>query len=335
MKNKIRVFSGTRPTGHLHLGNYFGAIKGYLELQNNKNLDCIYAVVDLHGITSPYDPKTYFQQIKDLILDYLACGLDLKKSHLIVQSQIPEHLELAYYFSTIYPVSRLEQLPTYKDKKKNQPQYINLGLLSYPILMAADILLYKAQLVPVGKDQLPHLELTREVARIFNRYFGDTFPEPQPFLTPSSYIPSLKGEGKMSKTEPDSYISITDDKEAIKRKIFKIPTDSGHNIKIPESGGINTLLLLVELFEGQKQRKSYEDQYLTTGLKYQPLKENLSEAIYRFLKPIQQKRKYYEQRPDLINKFLKSSQEYARKIAYETIKEVKAKMGFPNKKIFK
>ena len=334
MKNKIRVFSATRPTGHLHLGNYFGAIKGYLDLQNDKNLDCIYGVVDLHGITSPYDPKTYPENIKDLVLDYLACGLNPKKSHLIIQSQIPEHVELAYYLATIYPVSRLEQLPTYKDKKKNQPQYVNLGLLSYPILMAADILIYKAKLVPVGKDQLPHLELTREVVRAFNRYFGETFEEPQPYLTNSPYVPSLKGEGKMSKTDPDSYISIIDDKEIIRKKIFKVPTDSGHNNALPQEGGVNTLLILVELFEGKKQRELYEQQYLTTGLKYQPLKEKLTEAIYQALEPIQQKRKYYEKRPELINAFLKESKIYAQKIAQDTIKEVKQKMGFPIKKIF-
>ncbi|MGB9763237.1 MAG: tryptophan--tRNA ligase [Minisyncoccia bacterium] len=334
MNNKIRVFSAARPTGHLHLGNYFGAIKGYLELQNNKNLDCIYGVVDLHGITSPYDPKTYLQNIKDLVLDYLACGLDPKKSHLIIQSQIKEHLELAYYLSTIYPVSRLEQLPTYKDKKKTQPQYINLGLLSYPILMAADILIYKATLVPVGKDQLPHLELTREVVRNFNRYFGETFEEPQPYLTQSPYIPSLKGEGKMSKTDPDSYISILDDKETIKRKIFKVSTDSGHSDVLPQEGGVNTLLILVELFEGKKQREIYEKQYLTSVLKYQPLKEKLVEAIDKTLKPIQQKRKYYEKRPELVNRFLEESTKYARKIASRTIKEVRKKMGFPIKKIF-
>ena len=162
--NKKRVFSGSRPTGKLHLGNYLGGLKGYLALQERRDLDCIYAVVDYHGITSPFDPKTYQQQIRDVVLDYLGAGLEPKKCHLIIQSQIPEHVELAYLFGTIYPVSRIEQLPTYNEKKKEQPKYINVGLFYYPILMAADILIYKAELVPVGIDPEPHLELTREVA---------------------------------------------------------------------------------------------------------------------------------------------------------------------------
>jgi len=327
MDKKIRVFSGTRPTGPLHLGNYFGGIKGYLDLQERKDLDCLYAIVDLHGITSPYDPQKYPQQVKGLVLDYLACGLDPKKSHLVIQSQIPEHLELAYYFSTIFPVSRLEQLPTYKEKKIEQPKYINLGLLYYPILMAADILIYKSELVPVGQDQLPHLELTREVARSFNHSFGKTFPEPQAYLTKGAYVPSLTGEGKMSKTKEDSYISLLDDLETIKRKLSKVPTDSGKGNKIPENGGVNALLTLIELFMTSNQRKRYEKEYLTIGIKYQPLKEDLAQRIYSYLKPIQEKRKYYENKSDLIKKILKEGNAYASRIAKETIKEVRKKMG--------
>jgi len=327
MNKRTRVFSGTRPTGPLHLGNYFGGIKGYLDLQERKDLDCLYAVVDLHGITSPYAPQKYPQQVEELVLDYLACGLNPKKSHLIIQSQIPEHLELAYYFSTIYPVSRLEQLPTYKEKKIEQPKYINLGLLYYPILMAADILIYKAELVPVGKDQLPHLEVTREIARIFNQYFGKTFPEPQAYLSQGAYVPSLTGEGKMSKTREGSYISLVNDLEIIQKKLAKVPTDSGKGKKIPEQGGISTLLTLVELFMGKTQKQKYEKEYLTTGIKYQSLKEDLSQRIYSSLKPIQEKRKYYENQSDLIKKILKEGNIYASQIAKETIKEVRKKMG--------
>lgn len=328
MQKKIKVFSGTRPTGPLHLGNYFGGIKGYLELQEQKNTDCLYAVVDLHGITSPYNPKTYPQQVKDLVLDYLACGLDPKKAHLFIQSHVKEHLELAYYFATIYPVSRLEQLPTYKDKKLTQPQYVNLGLLSYPILMAADILLYKATLIPVGKDQLPHLELTREVARSFNRLFGETFPLPEAYLTQGSYVPSLTGEGKMSKTNKDSYISLIDDLDTIKKKLAKVATDSGQGTTLPQTGGVKTLLTLVELFMGEEQRKAYENDYLGSGLKYQNLKETLAQQIFNYLKPIQEKRRYYQKQPALINKILEEGQEYASTIAQKTIQEVRKKMGF-------
>ncbi|MGC8651160.1 MAG: tryptophan--tRNA ligase [Minisyncoccia bacterium] len=328
MNKKNRVFSGARPTGPLHLGNYFGGIKGYLDLQERKDLDCLYAVVDLHGITSPYNPKNYPQQIQELVLDYLACGLDPKKSHLFIQSQVKEHLELAYYFSTIYPVSRLEQLPTYKDKKLSQPHYVNLGLLSYPILMAADILLYKAELVPVGKDQLPHLELTREVARSFNHLFGETFPLPEAYLTKGAYVPSLTGEGKMSKTKEDSYISLIDDLITIKNKLAKVVTDSGHGKTIPKSGGVNTLLTLVELFMGKEERTKYENEYLGSGLKYQSLKANLAEQIFNYLKPIQEKRRFYSHQSALIRSILEEGKEYASQIAQKTIKEVRNKMGF-------
>ena len=324
---RARIFSGSRPTGFLHLGNYFGGLKGYIELQNKKNYDCIYAVVDLHGITSPYNPKTFQNNVREVVLEYLACGLDPKKCHLIIQSQVPQHVELAYLLSTIYPVSRLEQLPTYKDKKKEQPKYINVGLFYYPILMAADILLYKAQFVPVGKDQSPHLEVTREIARIFNRAFGQTFPEPQTYLMPFSYIPSLTGEGKMSKSKPGSYINLIDDLSTIKEKLAKVPTDSGKNKNVPKEGGVAVLLMLVELFESKEKRKSYEKLYLGSGIKYKELKNQLAETIYKELKPIQEKRNYYKEHPKLVDEILEQGQKYASQIAKQTLKEVKEKMG--------
>jgi len=324
---KINVFSGTRPTGPLHLGNYLGALKGYLQLQERSDLDCIYAVVDLHGITSPYRPETYSQNVWEIALEYLACGLDPKKAHLIVQSQIPEHIELAYLLGTIYPVSRLEQLPTYKDKKKEQPHYINMGLLYYPILMAADILLYKAQLVPVGKDQLPHLEVTREIARSFNRHFGNTFPEPQPYLTSAQVVPSLTTQGKMSKSRPGSYISLLDDAEIIQKKIAKIPTDKGRGKSIPQTGGVATLLQLIEILEGKEKRGAYEKMYLEKGISYQLLKRELAAAIIKFLQPIQEKRNYYQQHPQMVKDILKEGDKYARSLAQKTLREVKEKMG--------
>ena len=331
-KTKIRVFSGTRPTGLLHLGNYLGGLKGYLELQNKENYDCIYSVVDLHGITSPYNPKEYQSQIYEVVLEYLACGLDPKKCHLLIQSQVPEHLELAYLLSTIYPVSRLEQLPTYKEKKQEQPQYVNLGLLYYPILMAADILIYKTQFVPVGKDQAPHLEVTREIARTFNRLFGNTFPEPQAYFMPLAYIPSLTGQGKMSKTKKNSYINLIDSLKIVKDKLSKMPTDTGKGKKIPNQGGVFALLTLVEIFEGKEKRLFYEKLYLgNQGIQYKTLKEDLAIAIYQELKPIQEKRKFYQQRPVLVNKILEQGRKYASEIAKQTIKEVKIKMGIVKK----
>jgi len=335
MIKKHRVFSGLRPTGRLHLGNFLGMVKGALELQNKADFDCIYSVVDLHGITTPYSSKTYQEQIKELVLDLLGAGLDPKKCHLMIQSQVPEHMELAYLLGTLYSVARLEDLPTYKDKKAENPDYVNMGLLYYPVLMAADILVYKADTVPVGKDQVPHIEVTREMARNFNRMFpstslrtsGKTFPEPQAYLTPGAYVPSLKGEGKMSKSIPGSFILLTDDLPTIRKRLAGAPTDAGKGKKVPETGGVANLLTLVKLFEGNKEYEEYAEQYLYEGIRYDRLKENLAVAIYKELAPIQERRKYYEDNYSLVEDILEEGREYCSKIAQETVSEVKEKMG--------
>ena len=323
--NKKRVFSGIRSSGRLHIGNYLGAVKGMLELQENH--DCIFGVVDYHGITTPFDPKMMQKEIREVVLDYLAAGLDPKKCHLMIQSQVPEHVELSYLFATIFPVSRLEQLPTYKDKKLENPAYVNLGLLYYPILMAADILLYKAESVPVGKDQLPHIELTREVARKFNQRFGELFPEPQAYLTKGALIPSLIGEGKMSKSIKESYILLTDDLKTIKARLAKAPTDVGQGKEIPKEGGVANLLTLVELFIGKKERGNYEQQYRGKGIKYAELKEKLAQAIFKELKPIQEKRASFAKYPELVDKILAEGRIYCSQIAQQTLLEVKKAMG--------
>jgi tryptophanyl-tRNA synthetase len=324
---KKRVFSGSRPTGKLHLGNYLGAVKGYIALQEKEDLDCIYSVVDLHGITTPFDPQNYQRQIDDVVLDYLACGLNPQKCHLMIQSQVPEHVELAYLLSTIYPVSRVEQLPTYKDKKLENPDYINVGLFYYPILMAADILVYKAELVPVGIDQEPHIEVTREIARKFNSLFGRTFPEPKRFATEGENIPSLKGGGKMSKSVEGSYILLTDDLETIKKRLAEAPTDVGFGKEVPKTGGVANLLKLVRLFEGDEGYEGYVGEYLGKGIRYQELKAELAEAIYRELKPIQERRKHFAENPELVKEILEEGREYCCQIAKETLREVKERMG--------
>lgn len=335
--NKKRVFSGLRPTGNLHLGNYLGMVKGALELQDNADFDCIYSVVDLHGITTPFKPSELQAQINNLALDLLGAGLDPKKCHLMIQSQVPEHVELAYLLSTIYPVSRLEDLPTYKEKKLENPNYVNMGLLYYPVLMAADILLYKADTIPVGKDQVPHIEVAREFARKFNQMFpasskgsearGKTFPEPEAYLMAGAYVPSLKGEGKMSKSIEGSYILLTDDLQTIRRRLAGAPTDSGKGTEVPESGGVANLLTLVELFEGQEEREELEGQYLGNGIRYEELKEKLAKAIYKELKPIQEKRKFFEENPELVEGILEEGRQHCSEIAKKTILEVKEKMG--------
>lgn len=324
-----RVLSGIRATGRLHLGNYLGAVKGFLELQGNPEYETLYCVVDLHATTTPYDPKRLKSNARGVIMDYLACGLDPKKSALYVQSDLSDLIpQLAFYFSTVVSVARMQHLPTFKDKVRQHPDNVTMALLNYPVLMAADILIYKASLVPVGVDQEPHLEIAREVARKMNETYGTDFPEPKRFATKGEYIPSLSGEGKMSKSVEGSYINLTDSLETIKDRLAGAPTDSGKGDKIPESGGVANLLKFVELFEGLEKRKEYERMYTSEGIRYGDLKSELAEAIYKELKPIQEKRKYYEEHPEEVDAIIKDGARRAREIAEETVAEVKRKMGF-------
>lgn len=321
-----RVYSGIRATGRLHLGNYMGAVKGMLVLQDN--FDCIFSVVDMHAITTPYDPKTLKQSVREIVMDYLAAGLDPEKCLLEVQSLVPEHVELAYLLSTIYPVSRLEDLPTYKDKKAQHPKYVNMGLLYYPVLMAADIMLYKAEKVPVGIDQEPHLEVTREIARKFNSMFGDTFPEPDRYKSEGDYIPSLTGSGKMGKSIEGSYINLSDDLETIKGRLAKVPTDSGQmGGSVPQEGGVGNLFRLAYLFGGKELHHKYVQDYKDKTIRYSEMKGEVAEAIFAELAPFQEKRKEFEENPELVEKIIVENAEKCRGLAQETMKEVKEKMG--------
>ncbi len=323
--SKKRVFAGMRPTSRLHVGNYLGVAKGMIDLQNKSSLDCIFGVMIYHAITTPYDPKQLPADTRSVVLDYLGAGLDPKKCHLMIQSE--EHVYLAYLLSTIYQVARLEDLPTYKEKKEQHPEYVNMGLLYYPVLMTADILLYKAVSVPIGRDQEPHLEVAREIARKFNSMFGETFPEPQSYKTPAQYVPSLLGEGKMSKSVEGSYIGLTDDLATIKAKLAKAPTDSGHGEKFPDVGPAANIMAFVELFQGHDRAMQYREAYKNEGIRYGDLKMELAEKIYGELAPIQEKRKYFETHPAEVDAILEEGKDYAKKIADETLLEVREKMG--------
>ncbi|MFH1832909.1 MAG: tryptophan--tRNA ligase [Candidatus Levyibacteriota bacterium] len=325
-----RVFSGIRATGRLHLGNYLGAVKGMLVLQETH--DCVFSVVDLHTITTPYDPSALQSSIREIVLDYLAAGLDPKKCHLEIQSKVPQHLELAYLLSTIYPVSRLEDLPTYKEKKAQFPKYVNMGLLYYPVLQAADILLYKAELVPVGVDQEPHLEVTREIARKFNSMFSRTFPECQRYETEGGNVPSLLGKGKMSKTVEGSYILLTDDLETIKKRLARVPTDSGTvggDPTLPSfrGTGIVTLLELFKLFKKGDLYAKYVQDYQNKKIRYSEMKNELAQVIFKELEPIQKRRKEFVENPELVDSIIKDGIDQCRQMAEETMKEVREKMG--------
>jgi tryptophanyl-tRNA synthetase len=325
--SKKRVLSGIRATGRLHLGNYLGAVKGMLALQEDPEYETFYMVADLHTLTTPYDTKTLKNEVREVVLDYLAAGLDPEKSVIFVQSQVPEHVELSYLFSTVTTIARMQHLPTYKDKVKQYPEANTMALLYYPVLMAADILVYKADSVPVGIDQEPHLEVSREIARKMNSTYGTDFPEPTRFATKGEYIPSLTGEGKMSKSVEGSFINLTDDLATIRQRLAQAPTDSGKGEKIPERGGVTNLLILVELFEGKEKREKYEKMYLGEGIHYSELKEELAKAIFEELKPIQERRKKFEENPALVEKILAEGREKARKVAASILVETKEAMG--------
>lgn len=320
----IKVFSGIRPSGKLHLGNYLGAIKNWVGLQDKAD-QTIFAVVDYHGITTPFDPKTYSQQIMDVILDYLAAGVDPEKSLLIRQSKIPAHTELAWIFNTITPVSWLDRLPTYKEqleKTKNN----NMGLLDYPVLMAADILVYKSNLVPVGEDQLPHIDVANEIAKKFNSTFGETFQSIRPHLEEGARIMSLQDpKKKMSKTG-DEGIALSDSPDKIREKIKKAVTDSGKEIKYDEKKkpAISNLITIHHLLSG-KEIKEIETEY--DNKSYVDFKNDLTEIIIGFLGPFQEKRSRLKNNPDYVMSVLTKSEEKARNIANSTLSEVKKKIG--------
>lgn len=321
----MKIFSGIQPSGVIHIGNYLGAIKQWLELQ--KKNTCIFGIVDLHAITVPYEPKQMQKNILSAAMDYLAIGLDPKKCIIFVQSHIKEHAELTWLLETIAPIGELERMTQFKEKAKQHKENINAGLLAYPVLMAADILLYKTEIVPVGEDQAQHVELTRTLARKFNSKFGKTFPEPKTQLPKiGARIMSLTDPAqKMSKTG-DEGIALTDSPEKIREKIKKAVTDSGKEIKFDEKNkpAISNLLTIYHLFS-KKSIADIEKKYRSKG--YAEFKKDLAEVIIKGLAPFQKKRKELEKNPRLVEKILAEGQKKAQKIASATIKEVKKKMG--------
>jgi len=322
----MKIFSGMRPSGQLHIGNYLGALKNWVELQ--KKHQCIFGVVDYHAITTPFNPKQIQKDIYNLVLDYLAAGIDPKKSIIIIQSQIPEHTELAWILGALTPISWLERIPTYKEKLELHPKHRNLGILAYPVLMAADILLYKATLVPVGEDQMPHVEITNDLARRFNQMFGKTFPLVKGIVNEEmgARIKSLTDPfKKMSKTGGEG-IALSDSPESIREKIKTAVTDSGREIKYDEKNkpAISNLLTIYHLFSG-KSIIDIEKKYQGKG--YAEFKKDLAEVIIKGLKPIQETREKFEKNPRLVEKILAEGQNKAQKIAQATMKEIKGKMG--------
>lgn len=321
---KKRVLSGIRASGRLHIGNYLGAVKGMLELQNNPQYETLYMVADVHTITTPYDIETLRTNRREVILDYLAAGLDPQKSILFQQASVPEHLELAFYLASVTTVAKMQHLPTFKDKVKQYPQHVTMALLNYPVLMAADILVYKANMVPVGIDQEPHLEVAREIARRMNQDYGTDFPEPTRYITKGEYVPSLTGEGKMGKTVEGSYINLTDSFDEIRKKVRSIPTATTAGGEL--TGGLKALFTFVDLFL-PNESSEFKKQFENGSLKFVTVKDAVAEAVYAELKPLQEARKDLEANSGYVDQVIREGAAKARARASTTLQEVKHKMG--------
>ncbi len=323
----MRIFSGIRPTGELHIGNYLGAIKQWLELQ--QRAECIFCIVDWHAITTPWDPKELQKNIFDVAIAYLAAGLEPEKCVFFVQSQVKEHAELAWLLNVITPIGELNRMTQYKEKAHQFKTNINAGLLNYPVLMAADILLYQTDIVPVGKDQQQHVELAKLIARRFNQKFGQTFKEPKVLLPKiGAKIMSLQNpKKKMSKTDdPRGCLGLFDEPDIIKNKIMTAVTDLGKEIKYnPEKKpGISNLLTIFSLFSG-KEIKEIEREFRSKG--YAEFKKSLTKLLIDSLEPFRRKQKELLQREVYVKDILDKGAERARVIAQSTMQDVRKKMG--------
>ena len=323
----MRIFSGIRPTGELHIGNYLGAIKQWIELQE-KN-ECLFCIVDLHAITTPYKTEELQKNILDMAIGYLSAGLNPEKCILFVQSHVKELTELTWLLGTITPLGELKRMTQFKEKSKKHPEYINAGLLNYPLLMASDILLYQTELVPVGKDQQQHVELSREIARDFNKRFGEVFKITKILLPEmGARIMSLKNpRKKMSKTDDHrGCIGLFDEPEDIERKIKTAVTDPGKVIKYDpgRKPGISNLLTIYSLFSGKKI-KEVEKKFKGKG--YEEFKKSLAKVLIDSLEPFRRKRKELLNREVYVREVLNQGRKRAQVIAQSTLQEVKKKMG--------
>jgi tryptophanyl-tRNA synthetase len=320
-----RIFSGTQPTGNLHLGNYLGALKNWVALQHE--YESFFCIVNLHALTIPQDPKLLLAKTRDLARVYLAVGIDPQVSTIFIQSDVPEHAELTWILNCVARVSELERMTQYKDKARKQQENVCVGLLEYPVLMAADILLYQTDLVPVGNDQKQHLELTRDIAIRFNRDYGETFKIPDAFIPKvGARIMSLSEPSKkMSKSDDDqnSRILLMDDADTVQRKFKRAVTDSGTEIRFDESRpAINNLLEIYHLITGKSQPE-VEEHFAGKG--YAHLKGQLAEATIEFLRPFQQRVK--EITDERLDELLEQGRNKARKIAGATLATVYQRIG--------
>jgi tryptophanyl-tRNA synthetase len=325
------VLSGMRSTGNLHLGNYFGAIKNFVKMQENNN--CFFFIADYHSLTTYPTPEDLHNSVKTVLAEYLACGLDSEKSAVFVQSDIREIPELYLLLNMNAYVGELERTTSFKDKVRTQPENVNAGLLTYPVLMAADILIHKANKVPVGKDQEQNLEMARKFAKRFNfMYHTEYFPEPQPYNFGEELVkvPGLDGTGKMGKTAGNG-IYLVDDAATIRKKVMSAVTDSGptaENQPMPEP--VENLFALLKLVSKIETVEYFETQYRNCSIRYGDLKKQLAEDIINFTAPIRERILEISSDSEYLRKAAKTGAEKARVSASQTLSDVRRIIGFKN-----
>lgn len=320
-----RVFSGIQPSGELHIGNYLGAVKNWVALQSQH--ECIFCIVDLHAITQPYEPRELPARTLEMALGLLAAGLDPERCTLFVQSHVPEHTELAWVLSTVAPLGELGRMTQFKDKSARE-ETVPAALLNYPVLQAADILLYKADRVPVGEDQLQHLELSREIARRWNARFGEAFfPEPQPMLSNAKRIVGLDGNAKMSKSLGNT-IGVLDSPEVIWEKLRPAMTDPARKTrKDPGNPDICNIYHLHEHFSTPAEVKHVAQQCRTAGWGCLDCKRLLADNMIAALAPIRERAAELKAHPERVREALARGAEHCRGLARETMAQVRDIMG--------
>ena len=331
---KKRVLSCIQPTGEIHLGNYFGAVKNWVDIQDT--YECFYGVVDLHAMTMPYDPAVLKENTYRMALDLMVCGIDPEKSIVFVQSLVPEHTELTWILNCIASYGELSRMTQFKDKTEQmesggKSSFVSAGLFTYPVLQAADILVYKADFVPVGRDQIQHLELSRNIAVRFNNQFGEFFPEPQPLLTDIQKLVSLADPTKkMSKSLGDKHhIGLFEDEESIRKKVKSAVTDTGSTQSDQMSPGVENLFNLIKACGKQHAYDELMNDYRQGTLKYKDLKEVTADALVELTSGFRNKRDEMFTDREKNEKLIKTLSDKARSYAHATITEVRKLTGLP------
>ena len=324
MNKQQTLLAGIRASGKLHIGHYLGLVEQLLETQKNPENNCFYFIADLHGLTTPFEPKEFSKNSLEIAATYLALGIDPNKTTFFLQSQVQEHATLAWIFNCITPLGELERMTQYKDKSGQHKENINAGLLTYPCLMAADILLYKPTAVPVGEDQIQHVELSRTIARKFNHKFGNTFPEPKTYLQKPLRIMSLTDPTKKMSKTGDEALNLDDEPKEIARKLKKAVTASEPGKKSP---GVENLFFLLEHFSTQEKISFFRDQQRNDTLKFSELKETLSQDVSDYFAEFREKKKELLDKPEYLAEVLGDGASKARTVASATLLEVKQKIG--------